>query len=295
MKNKIPLIIAVVCGLVAVLLVNNYLKGREEELAQQMQTQRRRAAQEDLVRVLTAKTDLVQGKAIEERDLKEEAIPKEYLQPRAATSMERVVGKITLAPISKGEQILLSKLALPGEAGSLATKTPPGKRAITVPVDNIAGLGGLLKPGDYVDVLGKIPTPVTGPDGKQQMQLTSMPLFQNVLVLAVGSDVGGGSTQAKERQGASTVTLALIPQEAGLIAFVQEQGKIQLVLRSPMDTQVQQIQPATWESLFAYLFPDMVKQAQLQAAQARQQQKPKEPAKVEIYRGLNKEEIILSK
>lgn len=292
MKNKIPLIIAIVCGLVAVVLVNNYLKGREEELARQMQAQRKHTAQEDLVKVLVAKTDIVQGKVLEEKDLKEEAIPKEYLQPRAATSIERVIGKITLAPISKGEQILLSKLALPGETGSLATKTPPGKRAITVPVDNIAGLGGLLKPGDYVDVLAKIPTPVTGPDGKQQMQLTTMPLFQNVLVLAVGSDVGGGA-QVKEKQGASTVTLALSPQETSLISFVQEQGKIQLVLRSPMDTQVQQIPPASWESLFAYLYPDIVKQAQLQAAQPKAQ--PKEPNKVEIYRGLNKEEVILTK
>ncbi|MEW6170050.1 MAG: Flp pilus assembly protein CpaB [Candidatus Omnitrophota bacterium] len=291
MKNKIPLIIAAVCGLVAVVLINSYLSQQRQEAMRQAQMQTRRAAQEDLVRVLVAKNDIVQGKIVEEKDLKQEAVPKEYLQPKAATSLERVVGKITIASIAKGEQILLSKLALPGETGSLANRTPAGKRAITVPVDNIAGISGLLKPGDYVDVLSKIPTPVTGPDGKQQMQLTTMPLFQNVLVLAVGSDVGGGA-QTKEK-GASTVTLALGPQEASLISFVQEQGKIQLLLRSPTDTQVQQIPPANWETLFAYLYPDMVKKAQMEALQPKQ--KPKEPPKVEIYRGLNKEEVILTK
>ena len=38
-------------------------------------------------------------------------------------------------------------------AGFLAAVLPKGKRAITIPVDEIAGLSGLALPGDRVDLI----------------------------------------------------------------------------------------------------------------------------------------------
>ena len=144
----------------------------------------------------------------------------------------------------------------------------------------------MIKPGDHVDVIGNVPMPAMSREGKQVTQITTMPLFQNVLVLAVGQEFTTLPAGEADQKGTRTVsfpviTLALSPQEANLIAFAQEQGKIRFVLRSPGDTQVQPTAPATWEALYRAVLPGMFKEESMQ---------PSRPEKnVEIYRGANRE------
>lgn len=280
-KKYLPLIIAGALGLIATFLINVYLKQKTQEAQQQVI-----ATQKNLTTVVVARQDISSGTVIEENMLKEETVRKDMLQPRAAISIDRVANKITLAPISKGEQVLLNKLTISGLETSLSTKVPRGKRAITIPVDNISSVGGMIRPGDHVDVMGMVPVPAMTPEGKQVAQLSTMPLFQDVLVLAVGQEftaaIPGATGEKKgEKTLSPVITLALVPQEANLIAFVQEQGKIRLVLRSPEDTQVQPPVPASWDTLFRTVMP--------QAFQEQPKEAPKPKKTVEIYRGLNKE------
>lgn len=279
-KKYLPLIIAAALGLLATFLINIYIQQQTEEARQ-----RTIAGQKNLTTVVVAKQDISAGVAITENMLKEETVSKDVLQPRAATSIDRVLNKITLAPISKREQILLNKLTVSGQEISLSTKVPRGKRAITIPVDNISSVGGMIRPGDHVDVMGMVPIPAMTAEGKQVTQMTTMPLFQDVLVLAVGQEftavpVASGEKKA-EKVLSPVITLALLPQEANLIAFVQDQGKVRLVLRSPEDTQVQPPMPASWDTLFRTVMP--------QAFQQQPSEAPKPKKTVEIYRGLNKE------
>jgi Flp pilus assembly protein CpaB len=143
----------------------------------------------------------------------------------------------------------------------------------------------MIRPGDHVDLMGMVPIPAMGLDGKQTVQMSTMPLFQDVLILAVGeefSNVSGGKSSEKM---IPAVTLALTPQEANLVAFVQEQGKIRLILRSPEDTQVQPAVPASWDTLFMTVMPQLFQ---------KQEEKPvMRQRKVEIIRGLSKEEKVL--
>lgn len=281
-RKFLPIIIAVGAGLLAIFLLNAYLQRREEEI-------KKRAVliQKELVTVVVAKQDISAGTALKENMLKEETINRALLQPRAAASIDRVTDKITIAPISKGEQILLNKVTISGEVTTLSHKVPKGKRAITIAVDNISSVGGMLRPGDRVDVVGMVPWPVMTAEGKQATQMTSAPLFQDVLVLAVGQDftytpsVSRGGE--KERTILPIITLALSPQEANLIAFVQEQGRIRLTLRSPEDTQVQPVMPASWDVLFRMILPPAEEQPVV----------VKPEKKVEIYRGLQKEVKVL--
>jgi pilus assembly protein CpaB len=212
---------------------------------------------------------------------------------------------VAVAPVAAGEQLTLGKLAYPkglGAGAGLASATPVGKRAITIAVDNVASLAGMLKPGDYVDVISLLPVPVEAADGTQAKQAAVVPLFQNVLVLAVGQDTGTSSApgveQARYKEETKTteasllITLALSPQEANLLAFAQEQGKIRLALRSPADSKVELLQPAGWETLFQHLMPK-------EAATAAEAQKEKTqeglPGRtVEIYRGLHKENVAIN-
>lgn len=297
MPKRLPFIIgSVALALIAVFLVNVYLQEQSRNLRLQAK-QEITKMQERLASILVASKDIPKGVTIEADMLETKVIPKEYIQPQAVAYSERIIGMMTLVPFSKGEQITLSKLASAKQAttSSLAMATPVGKRAISIPVDNISSLMGMIKPGDYVDVIGLIPVPVQTQEGKQASQMAVMPLFQNVLVLAAGRDLGALSsdTRYKKEEGSaaassSMITLALLPQEANLIMFVQEQGKIRLVLRSPADSSVEPIQPASWDTLFQYLMP----KAQTAVAEEPLKEKGRE---IEIYRGLKKEIITLSK
>lgn len=301
MPKRLPFIVgSVVLALVAVFLVNMYLQEQSRNLRLQAK-QEVTKMQERMASILVASKDIPKGAAIEADMLEAKVVPKEYIQPQAAAYPERIIGMMTLAPISKGEQITLSKLASSKQAAttSLAMATPIGKRAISIPVDNISSLMGMIKPGDYVDVIGLVPVPVQTEGGKQATQMAVMPLFQNVLVLAAGRDLGASATaryQKEEEKSvtpSSMITLALSPQEASLITFVQEQGKIRLALRSPADSSIEPIQPASWDTLFQYLMPQMP-QAQKEQIAASESSKEK-GREIEIYRGLKKESLTLSK
>ncbi len=298
-KQKLILIIGAVLALIAIFMTKTYIDQQRQQVI--VEAKRKIASIEqniskNEIKVLVANKDIPRGAAIELGNLETIIIPEQYRQPQAVSTPDRALGMVAVVPISKGEQISLNKLVQPRELGGLAQGTPVGKRAITISVDNISALAGLVEPGDYVDVIALIPVPVQTPDGKQVNQMAVMPLFQNVLVLAIGQDtgaissVGAGKRGEVERrsEGSPLITLALAPQDANLIAFVQEQGKLRLTLRSPADSQTQVTQPASWDTLFRYLMPPKQETAQSEI------QETTATEYVEIFRGLNKEKMPLS-
>ncbi len=287
----IMIVVGIICVFTAIYMVKSYI---ETQRALDIENAKKKLAnmQSNQASVLVAKTDIPRGVEIDSKNLEVSIVPKKFIQPQAVTSLDRISGMVTIAPIAKNEQVTLSKLSYPQQRSrGLADATPVGKRAITITVDNISSLAGMVKAGDYVDIIAMVPVPVQNADGKQTTQAAVFPLFQNVLILAVGQDTGGisreeGSRYRKEDKKEAVsplITLALKPQEASLIAFVQEQGRIRLVMRSPADSQVEPIQPASWDTLFKYIMP-----------QAAEELPKQERPYVEIYRGLKKEKLLLS-
>ncbi|MFH0854913.1 MAG: Flp pilus assembly protein CpaB [Candidatus Omnitrophota bacterium] len=303
-KQKIVLIAGVALGLLAIVMVKVYLDHQQQASREEA---RRAIAniQSNQSAVLVAKQDIPKGTYIESAPLDTAVVPNKFVQPQAVTSLSRVSGMVTVAPISKGEQVTLSKLANVKQAGGdLAGITPAGKRAISVAVDNIASVAGMVKPGDYVDVIATIQIPVQGADGQQGSQIAVIPLFQNVLVLAVGQNTGAPVSQhSRTREeapisgGTVLVTLALSPQESSFIAFVQEQGKIRFTLRSPADARVEPIMPANLNTLFQYIMPQSQDaNSGLNPAAGHEKKEEQSSADtIEIYRGANKERIPISK
>lgn len=98
-----------------------------------------------------------------------------------------------------------------------------GWRAMLVPVDQVSSKGGLLQPNDHVDILGTF----LKPEKKGWVTIT---LLQNVTVLAVGAPLFG-----KDRGSSETVTLLVTPEEAELLTFSVDKGKIALSLRNEND------------------------------------------------------------
>lgn len=303
--EKRGLIIAIALALVATILVITWMNQQQQRMAGELarKFENLKAREANTTDVVLAKIDIPAGKIISDEMLFTKSISRDSLPAGAAVSIARVVEHISRAPIKKDSPILTEALAWPTTKGTtLAMKTPIGKRAITISVDNIASLLGMINPGDYVDVLGLIPLPVQV-EGKQSAQLATVPLFQNVLVLAVGPQIGAaleqesGSRRKTEesvtKDKAPVITFALSPEEANLLVFVGEQGKIRLVLRSPGDAKTEAVQPASWDTLLKYLFPQMEMKAGEEIGKEIPQVK-KEIPQVEIIRGFKKEMVPLT-
>lgn len=298
MQRRIALIIGVVLALIAMVMVKVYLDQQSSVIKKQT-LEEISERQKRQISVVVAKEDIEKGATITAEVLDIKVYPRQFVQPQAVTSPERIIDMVAIAPIAKDEQITLNKLLSPQQArgGALAMATPIGKRAIAIAVDNISSLMGMIRPGDYVDVIGLIPVPVQTPDGKQVSQIAVIPLFQNVLILATGQQTARISTsedryrKEDRAQASPAITLALSPQEANLIAFVQEQGKIRLTLRNTSDSKIESVQPANWDTLFMHIMPQQ--QQQEVTAEAT---KPKAATRnIEIYRGLKRESIAISK
>lgn len=219
MKGKMFLIAAVIFGLAAALAMMYYLK----TLSQQ-------TADPNLTKIVVAKTD-IPSRTILAPDLLETIdFPAAHLPPGAVSDQSSIQGLITLSPILKGEPVLKGHLAgMDNHQHGLAFKVKPGQRAISVAVDEVSGVSGMLVPGDRVDVFGTIDLPESG--------ATAIIGVYDVEILAVGRRLTetlpeDGKTPAAENR---TATLAVPVEEAQRLILLTDRGKVRLALRSPAD------------------------------------------------------------
>lgn len=173
--------------------------------------------------VVIAESDIHPGTALNSKLIKAVAWPKELIPPQAAGSAPELDGRVVKAEISKGEPILLTKLAPEGTAAGLSGLVSVGKRAFTVRVDDVSGVAGFIHPADQVDILAELPIP-------NSQEHFSKTIVQNVKVLTAG--------QVWEQKGdlkptvVSAVTLELTPEQGEVLNLASNQGKIRLVLRN---------------------------------------------------------------
>ncbi|GAG95181.1 unnamed protein product, partial [marine sediment metagenome] len=184
-------------------------------------------------------------------------IPVVIDSPRSGAS-DALKGLASLLGSEEGEKIFVER------QGRLSMSMPIGKRAITIPVGPTQAVGGFIKQGDHVDVLGMFAA------AKLKLQpeakTTIVTLFQDVLVLASAG---------------SSITLALSPEEAGIISIAQNEGKILLVLRPQAETGEHTLPLLSMETLKKKYAPAVIVE-------------PEEEGEViEIFRGLQRETVPL--
>ncbi|MCG8431526.1 MAG: Flp pilus assembly protein CpaB [Candidatus Omnitrophica bacterium] len=313
-RERLILIIGIGLSLVAVLFAGWHLKQFEIRKEREIRKKLAQLPKEQEVSVLVAVKEIPKGVEVRADSVEVKKMSKEYAQPGSVSNLPRIRDMLTVVPINEGEQITLNKLTYPTRGGALSEVTPPGKRAVTIAVDSLGGLAGMVKPADRVDIYATIAVPGPGgaSRGKKNAQLAVVPVFQNVQILAVGRSIGrrspvssaakakgkktrpgSKSSKASSSKPASTysprrdqmalITIALTAQEANLMAFVQDQGRLRLTMRSAADSKIEHIQPANWDTFFRHVMPYLVKK----------ETKPK--SFIEVYRGINKESVPVYK
>ena len=199
-------------GLAGMALAWAYLYTQEQELLHKGQN----------LKVWAASHTLPAYARLTKRDLSLIDVPQAYAPRAAVTQIDDLLGKRTLVPFAAGELVLFNKVA--DEGITLASAVPEGFRAISLAMDEVSGLAGLLQPGDRVDLYS--------------IQAEASPqagvLLQQLQVLAVGAR----SSRDKESEGGkapSTVTLAVPESEAALVLLASARSALHLALRAPGD------------------------------------------------------------
>jgi len=143
------------------------------------------------------------------------------------------------------------------QMAAFSVRTPPGKRALTISIESLAAVGGLVNPGDFVDILAHLKVPMNLEDERAKPDVVTTVLFQNIQVLAVGTNfkplANEPAYDLQQKTKTLNVTLAVTPEEAGLLTFAEANGTLQLALRAPAEESTQRVQVASWESLSEFV------------------------------------------
>ncbi len=138
---------------------------------------------------------------------------------------------VLLAPLRGGDPILPVHTMLAHRA-PFSSRLAEGRRAITIPVDAINSVSGMLEPGDLIDLYVSF---------EYQRRRITAPLLQGVLVLATGATTQYTSETVQARDGGyATVTLDTSPEDAIKLVAARQSGTITALLRHPGDSRLNQ-------------------------------------------------------
>jgi pilus assembly protein CpaB len=210
--------LSVVLGLGAAWMANTWLNARLNATPDDNQQN-----------VVVATVEIAFGQMVEPQQVALVRMPKETVPEDAFDATEKVVGKIATFSMLRGDILRGARLAEHLGGSTLASLIEPTKRAISVRVDDVVGVGGFLLPGNRVDVLA---TRQTGNTGDAE----SKTILEDLRVLAVDQTASTDKTQPVVVR---AVTLEMTPQQAEELVKGMAAGKLQLALRNPLDNQRQ--------------------------------------------------------
>jgi pilus assembly protein CpaB len=155
-------------------------------------------------------------------------MPMDTIPDDALDSSDKAVGKIATFDILRGDVMRGARLSEHLGGSTLASLIATDKRAISVRVDDVVGVGGFLLPGNRVDVLA---TKTTSAGSNSAVSRT---ILENLRVLAVDQTAGTDKTQPVVVR---AVTLEMTAAEAETLVTAQTEGKLQLALRNPLNSE----------------------------------------------------------
>jgi pilus assembly protein CpaB len=247
---------------------------------------------------IVAAQDIPQGQMLTIQDIETATLDKPV--PRGYKHEQDVLGKVAVQAIAKGTPLTVQHLPA---FGALAQSITPDQRAVAIKVNEVIGVGGFVKPGDYVDVLLYLRA-----DRETDNISSAQVVLSNVKVLAYGERVNEpeplsapGEEQAaepvnfkleqradsrKEKDGRSAI-LAVPESLVSKLMLAESSGVLRLALRGAMLSGNEMGQA---ENHFIRL--DQVAKSTTERL-ASAQQEPKAPIKQSSSAALGKSERVI--
>lgn len=136
-------------------------------------------------------------------------VPETYISEDAVADPALAIGKTATANIPANAQVAQSNLAGEGNVATLAEAVEPGFVAVSIAVNSETGVAGLVRQGDYIDVLAEGGT-----------------VIQGARVLALDDQLSWETMQY------STVTIEVTIEQAEDVQAAQMDGAVRLILNS---------------------------------------------------------------
>jgi pilus assembly protein CpaB len=193
---------------------------------------------------VVASKQISAGTEITDEMLHVSDVPRDLLVTGALEDTELAVGETARVTIAEGEQITTSKLGTAVPDNGLSGVIPVGKRGVAVEVDEVTAVGGLLLPGDRVDLLVTIKIKKQAGLAEDEYVLRTQTLLQNVEVLSIAQEAQKPAAQSadgasdpasssgtipedpEEQPNAATLTVALDPAQIQLIVSMQDSDAV---------------------------------------------------------------------
>ncbi len=222
-RNLIIIAAAVFFGLIAVFLANSYFSGVETRQADF-------AAENRMARIVVASQALAFGVPVSSQNVRLANWPANSVPQGAFISIaDATKNRVALRPIVPGEPVLASKVSGVDGRATLSANLPAGQLAVSIPISDVAGVGGFVRPGDVVDVLltRKIPG-----EGAQEYDKMTDVVLEAVPVLGIDQVSDENKTEAEVGK---TATLQVDTMGAQKLALSTQLGVMNLALRNVSD------------------------------------------------------------
>jgi pilus assembly protein CpaB len=225
-KTWAPLVVAIALGGAAAKVGKDFLANR---------TAPAKTVVVNVARVVVLKEDVAAGTALKAAMLGTSNVPEGTVPPGSFNDTARLLNRVVTMPVLKGQPVLENMLAPEGSAKGLTAMVPDGMRAVSLEINEVSGVGGLLVPGCRVDVV----VTISGDNGQQVTRTVA----RNLQVIAIGRRLSDGSKDKEKDDAAAdagpparNVTLLVTPREAELVDLAAHNGQPRLVLRGSRDS-----------------------------------------------------------
>jgi pilus assembly protein CpaB len=221
--NRIAMLASLVVTVIGFVLLSIYVRQFQRE-----------ASGGDPVELLAMRQDVAAGAPLTEQMLVVRTLPERYLEGRQvlASDLPRVLGVRASIGLEANQTLLWTDLATTShDRSSFSSRIPKGMRAMSVAGMGRRAFGNLMRPGDRVDVL------LTKAKTGSEARVVTVPLLQNILVLAVGSSFGA-TVEEDSPLRSDAVTLLVTIDQASLIAQARRDGALSFVLRNEDDLEI---------------------------------------------------------
>jgi pilus assembly protein CpaB len=202
----------------------------------------------------------------------------------AFDAIERLAGptedRVILRAVEPNEPVLASKVSGLGGRAILSTVIDPKMRAVTISVNDVKGVAGLIQPGDRVDVM--LTRNPAGNQATAQGQSNDI-LLQNVKVLGIDQQ----TDDKKDTPAiAKAVTLEVSPEDGQKLTLAGAIGSLSLSLRNFANPDAVETHSLSSNDLVAHAKADVTAEPQAAAPTHH---------KIEIIRGTTSTTYDLTK
>ena len=188
-----------------------------------------RPVKDDRVAVVVPGHNLPKYSRIRPSDLTTKLVPKEQAPSGAIQDAAEVTWRTAKDNLLANKPIFEQSLYGVGDTPTLADQLPPGFRAVTIAVERINALGGLLVPESYVDINMTFKS-----DHPDFAGVVTKTILEQVKVLATSEQRFRSEEQASEDF--RSVTVAVTPDQANMLILAQRHGTLSVTLRAEQDT-----------------------------------------------------------